>query len=105
MARRKEVDHKLPELPRSPQVGDLIRVREDHRNAIAEACELAGWDVDLERVREVIREDPWAPGGGRRLFVDGPPFAFTALQVQLAWPGGAQCLSRREAITMHGWRP
>lgn len=103
--RRKEVDHSVPELPRSPQVGDKVRINPTHRNAIVTACQAAGWDIDVDEVRTVLREDPYCPGGGRRLFVDGPPFAFAAMQVELAWPDGPQSDARRKAITERGWRP
>lgn len=105
VTRRKEVDHSVPELPRSPQVGDMVRIKESHRNDIVTACRAAGWHVDVDEVRTILREDPFSPGGGRRLFVDGPPFAFTPMQVELAWKDGPQSPDRRKAIEAKGWRP
>lgn len=93
------------ELPRSPQVGDLVRLNGERRVAVTQACNAAGWPIDPFAAREVIRADPFNPGGGRRLFVDGPPFAFTPMQVELAWKDGPQCAERRKAIAAKGWRP
>ena len=72
-------------LPNTVRVGDRIKIKEECAREIAEACKKADWGVNLGAIRVVTRIDNWAPGGGDRLFVDGPPFAFLRNQVQLAW--------------------
>lgn len=87
-------------LPARPVVGDRIRLRPERMKAYAEACEQAGYDVDLYAIRTVTRTDPWARGGGRRLFVDGPPHCFLPTDVNLAWNTDGE---RREALIRLGW--
>lgn len=89
-----------PELPHQPQVGDRIKIKESHRRALEEDCTKAGWAVDVDAIRTITREDPWNPGGGRRLFVDGPPFAFSSTQVELAWNTEDE---RREMLRARRW--
>ena len=100
MGKPKVVDAR-PKLPHQPQVGDRIKIKEGHRSALTEDCRRAGWDVDADAIRTVTREDPWNPGGGRRLFVDGPPFAFSSMQVELAWNTEDE---RRAMLQRRGWK-
>lgn len=89
-----------PELPHQPQVGDRIKIKRDLATAWVSDCASAGWDVDPDEIRTVTRDDPFNPGGGRRLFVDGPPFAFSTNQVELAWNSPEE---RREMLKADGW--
>lgn len=90
-----------PELPHQAQVGDRIRIKESHRSALEADCVKARWSVDVDAIRTVTREDPFNPGGGRRLFVDGPPFAFSSQQVELAWNTEDE---RREMLRRNRWK-
>jgi hypothetical protein len=97
---------KAGDLPARPQVGDRIRLKEDWRRLYEEDSARAGFDrFDVAAVRVVTRVDLWGAGGGTRLFVDGPPFAFAPMHVKLAWPGGPQSSERMKAIREGGWRP
>lgn len=89
-------------LPTRPVVGDRIRLNEEHMTEVMKAAKLAGYDFDEYAVRVVVRIDQWAPGGGSRLFVDGPPHCFYPRQVKLAWNTE---LERREALVKRGWKP
>lgn len=100
-AAKKKLDDELPELPRQAQVGDRIRIKPERIDAYKLACARAGWDVDFYAIRTVIREDPYQPGGGRRLFVDGPPFCFGGTDVVLAWNTEGE---RREELRRQGWK-
>jgi hypothetical protein len=91
----------LPDLPPQPQVGDRIRLKEEKVFEYTQACEAAGWTLDLNAIRIVIREDKFNPGGGRRLFVEGPPFAFASMDVQLAWNTEDE---RRRELRRRGWK-
>jgi hypothetical protein len=82
-------------LPTTVRVGDKIKLKEDAILDYKTACDLAGYDVDLRAVREVIRTDPFGTGGRTRLYVDGPPFMFYPSDVQLAWSNDKE---RREAL-------
>lgn len=98
---KKPADIKI-DLPREPQVGDIIRLKADMAPQFREACKLAGWpDIDPHAVREVIRIDTFNPGGGKRLFVEGPPFAFSSRDVALAWTDTEE---RRKMLKSKGWR-
>jgi hypothetical protein len=67
-------------------VGDLVRLKSERIGAYQEACRLAGWtEADLYAPKLVTREDNFAPGGGTRLFFDGPPFCYASVDVKLAW--------------------
>lgn len=99
-AARKKLDDELPELPKQAQVGDRIRLKDERVFEYAQACEQAGYSADLRAIRVVTREDKYAPGGGRRLFFEGPPFCFTAGDVTLAWNTEQE---RREALRAQGW--
>jgi hypothetical protein len=99
MPKPKTVDVR-PELPFQPQVGDRIKLKESVRSAFVADCRKAGWDVDPDAIRIVTREDPFNPGGGRRLFVDGPPFCFATNQVELAWNTEDE---RRDMLKADGW--
>ena len=72
-------------LPYQPQVGDRIRLKPQAAKDMAKDAAAAGYVFDPEAIRTVTRKDPWAPGGGDRLFVDGPPHCFLVRQVTLAW--------------------
>lgn len=72
-------------LPHNPVVGDKIRLKAEHITSVMQAAEQAGYDVDPYAIRTVTRKDPWAPGGGERLFVEGTPHCFLPRQVVLAW--------------------
>jgi hypothetical protein len=94
------------ELPLRAQVGDLIRLKDDWRARFIDACTRAGYiNFDPDQVHVVTRTDPYNPGGGRRLFVEDAPYAFSDQQVTLAWARGPQCPERLEAIRAGGWRP
>ena len=88
-------------LPAQPVAGDRIRVKPEEMVLLATACAAAGYAVDLYAIREVIRVDPFAPGGGNRLHVDGPPHMFLPRQVRLAWNTEEE---RREMLRARGWR-
>lgn len=92
-------------LPRQPLPGDRIVVKESARNQLAQDCKDAGWLIETTQVRVVVRTDPFGPAGSRRLFVDGPPFAFNPRDVQLAWKEGPQSPERQKALREKGWRP
>lgn len=100
LGKRKAADIR-PELPHQPQVGDRIKIKPGVASAFVADCLKSGWDVDPDQIRTVTREDPWNPGGGRRLFVDGPPFAFSSMQVELAWNTEDE---RREMLRARKWR-
>ena len=91
----------LPDLPRAPQVGDRVKVKAKRLIEYRKACECAGWDVDLEAIREICRTDNFGAGGSRRLFVMGPPFCFGERDVALAWNSDND---RREELRRRGWR-
>lgn len=98
---KKAADIKI-DLPREPQVGDIIRLKADMAPQFRAACIAAGWpDIDPHAVREVIRIDPYNPGGGKRLLVEGPPFAFSSRDVALAWSTEED---RRKMLKSKGWR-
>lgn len=67
------------------RVGDRIRLKESAVSEYKKACNAAGWDCDLMKVRVVERIDKFGTGGRNRLFFEGPPFAFYPSDVQLAW--------------------
>lgn len=99
-ARKK--DPGIAELPKQAQVGDRIRLKPESISQCQEECKKAGWpDVDLYAVRVVTREDPFNPGGGRRLFFDGPPHCFASHDVILAWNTEDE---RRLALRARGWK-
>jgi hypothetical protein len=99
-AARKATD--VIELPKQPQVGDKVRLKEERMVAYAAACKAAGWaNFDQYAVHVVTREDPFNPGGGRRLFVDGPPYAFASTDVKLAWNTEDE---RRRELRRRGWK-
>jgi hypothetical protein len=100
-AKRKKLDDEKPELPRQPQVGDRIRLKEKRIPAYDTASKLAGYDFDLHAIRIVIREDNYNPGGGRRLFVEGQPHCFASTDVELAWNTEDE---RRAELQRQGWR-
>jgi len=95
-----KLDDTLPELPRQPQKGDRIRVKEASHHEVREACKAAGWFVNVEAIRIVTRTDKFGPGGSRRLFVEGPPFAFNERDVEIAWND----TERREFLRANGHR-
>ena len=98
---KKKIDDTKIDLPRHPQNGDRIRLKPERMKAYDEAMALAGWDYDRYAVRTVIRQDGFAPGGGRLLFVDGPPFCFGGTDVILAWNSDEE---RREFLRTQGWK-
>jgi len=100
-SRRKQVDHSVPELPSRPQVGDRIKLKPSKALAYRTACEAAGWELNTDAIRVVVRADPYLPGGGRRLFVDGPPTCLSERDVDLAWNNDDE---RRQALRALGWR-
>ena len=99
-AARKKLDDVRPDLPPQAQVGDRIRLKPERITAYKEACERAGYEFDPYAIRVVIREDKYAPGGGRRLFVEGAPHCFTSTDVKLAWNTEDE---RREELRRLGW--
>jgi len=99
-AAKRKIDDERPELPRQAQVGDRIRLKPELISRYAAACKQAGYDCDLYAIRTVIREDKFAPGGGRRLFVDGAPHCFGSSEVMLAWNTEDE---RREELRRRGW--
>lgn len=101
MGKAKPVSDPRPELPRAAQVGDRVRLKDDLVVAYVEACEAAGWSFNPATIRTITRQDNAIPGGGRRLFFDGPPFCFGERDVVLAWNTEDE---RREALRREGWR-
>ena len=93
----------LPDLPAAIQPGDKIKLRPDvnMRRAFVSDCRKAGWDVDPDAIRVVVRQDKYNPGGGKRLFVEGPPFAYSSQMVCLAWNSETE---RREFLRAKGWK-
>ena len=87
-------------LPSQPQVGDRIRLRPEAARDMKADAEVAGFVFDPEAIRLVTRKDHFAPGGGDRLFVDGPPFCFLPRQVRLAWNEEAE---RVAMLVGRGW--
>jgi hypothetical protein len=98
----KKIEDLRPDLPHQPQIGDRIRIKEEFSQQLRNDCKAAGWDVDPNEVRVVIRCDEFGPGGSRRLFVDGPPFAFNPAHVDYAWE--KQGDERRAMLQAAGWR-
>lgn len=99
-AKRKKLDDVRPDLPHQAQVGDRIRLKPERMQEYNDACKLAGYEYDPYAIRLVTREDKYNPGGGRRLFVDGPPHCFAASDVNLAWSNEED---RRKALREQGW--
>lgn len=91
----------LPDLPPQPQVGDRIKLKDDRIFDYVQACESVGWAFDPKAIRVVTREDKYNPGGGRRLFFDGPPFCFASSDCTLAWNTEHE---RRRELRKRGWR-
>lgn len=100
MPKRKLEDEEI-ELPKKPQVGDLVRLKEERRPDYREACKKAGWDFDASMSFTVLRADDFGPGNTRRLFIAGPPFALGGSDVELAWRNEGE---RREFLRSKGWR-
>lgn len=100
-AARKKIADTQVDLPKHPQNGDRIRLKPERMKAYDEAMALAGWNYDRYQVRTVIRQDRFASGGGRRLFVDGPPFCFGGTDVILAWNTEQE---RREFLRTQGFK-
>ena len=103
MSPKKFIADVLPDLPAAIVTGDRIKLRPDAelRQAFVNDCRKVGWDVDPDAIRIVTREDKWNPGGGRRLFVEGPPFAYSSVTVCLAWNTEKE---RREFLRGKGWK-
>lgn len=79
------------------QRGDRIRLRQDRIFEYQQACDAAGWAVDmrLNPVRIVIRVDPYGVGGRKRVWFNGPPHCFFESECELAWNNEDQ---RRQAL-------
>ena len=103
MPPKKFIADVLPDLPKEIVAGDRIKLRDDPsmRQAFVTDCRKAGWEVDPDAIRIVIRDDKWNPGGGRRLFVEGPPFAYSSQMVCLAW---SREQDRRDMLRAKGWK-
>ena len=100
-AAKRKLDDEKPDLPKPPQIGDHIRLKPERIDQYRKACKQAGYeDVDFYAIRVVTREDKFAPGGGRRLFVDGAPHCFLPSDVILAWNTEDE---RREELRKRGW--
>lgn len=67
------------------RVGDRVKVKKDRATELRAEAARAGWQVDTEAIRIVERLDNFGPGGGKRAFVEGPPYAFNSRDVDLAW--------------------
>lgn len=104
MTKPRKVDDTPPELPKNVVVGDVVVLRDGVRNAYAAACLKAGWTgVDLRSPRTVERIDEFGGGGHIRLFVSGgPPYAYGAGDVKLAWE--QQGIDRRKMLRKKGWK-
>jgi hypothetical protein len=101
-AAKKKPSEEIPDLPRQPQIGDRIRLKTEKITSYTEACKIAGYDdFDAYAIRTITREDPYNPGGGRRLFFDGPPFCFSSQDVRLAWSTEDE---RRLELRKLGWK-
>lgn len=71
-------------LPIQPVAGDRVKLKAERITEYQQASKLAGWDdFDAYATREVTRVDPWASGGGSRLYIEGPPFMFLPRDVNL----------------------
>lgn len=95
------VNEEVP-LPTQALVGDRVKLKPEKVAEFKRACEAAGWrDVSatLERPKTVLREDNYNPGGGRRLFFDGPPYCYGSSDVVLAWSSVGE---RRAALKRAG---
>ena len=103
MPTKKFIADVLPDLPKEIVTGDRIKLRDDPelRQAFVSDCRKAGWNVDPNAIRVVTSQDKWNPGGGRRLFVEGPPFAYSSTMVCLAWNSEN---ARREFLRGKGWK-
>lgn len=89
------------DMPTQAQVGDRVRLKPEKIDEYNRTCIAAGFgSVDFSSPRTVIRDDPFCPGGGRRLFVEEAPFAFSSRDVELAWDGDA----RRTELRSRGWK-
>jgi hypothetical protein len=88
----------LAGLPRAPQVGDRVKLRDASVAKVAAACAAAGYDCDVRRIVTITREDD---GGGRRLWFDGAPHCWWAQDCELAWNSPEE---RRAALRAKGWR-
>lgn len=95
------ITEKTDKLPRTPLVGDRIKLKEEVHYRWTCETKACGWNLDPYAIREVIREDGFGPGGSRRLFVDGPPYAYSPQDVKLAWNSDQE---RREALKKAGHR-
>lgn len=89
------------DMPRAPQVGDRVHLKEERRDAYRAACRAAGWTFDAAAIYTIIREDHHNPGGGRRLFIDVAPFCLGSSDVKLAWSNPKD---RREMLRAKGHR-
>jgi hypothetical protein len=87
-------------LPTRPVAGDRIRLKPERMKDYVSAGEAAGYEYDPYAIREVIRVDPWAAGGGNRLFVDGAPHCFLPRDVVLAWDTDNE---RKAMLAQRGW--
>ena len=101
MSTRRTKDDGRKEMPRSPQVGDRVKLKEGSIQSVTAACTLAGYDFDPKAILTVTRADPFAPDGGRRLFFDQPPHCFVSTQVELAWNSKDE---RRAALRAQDWK-
>jgi cell division FtsZ-interacting protein ZapD len=101
---RKKLAGDKPEMPpRTILVGDRVRVKREHAATMRNLCEQAGWSVNTDQVRQIIREDSFGAGGRRRLFVEGAPHCFDPSTVELAWNSPEE---RRAALIEFGsWAP
>lgn len=93
---RKKLASDRPEpLPKTFFVGDRFKLKDGIADIVWRDCKLAGWTIDRSKTWTVTRIDDWCPGGGKRLWVDGPPHMFASRHVQLAWSSDEE---RRKAL-------
>lgn len=89
-------------LPLHPVAGDLVKLKSERITSVIQACEAAGYEVDPYAIRTVTRVDPYAAGGGQRLYVEGAPHMFFPRDVSLAWNTDDE---RKKMLVARGWEP
>ncbi len=86
-------------MPLHPVVGDLVKLKSERISAYEHAAGLARYSFDPYATRKVTRVDPFAPGGGDRLYVDGAPHMFLPRDVKIV----STPAERREMLLASGW--
>lgn len=103
--RKKLAGPKKDPLPAQILVGDRIKVKEDRVVAIRTACQLAGFDVTIDRdrvltVERVLEKGPASPHGRQLIVAEFRQPTFWNEDVELAWE--KQSAQRRRALVVAG---